>query len=230
MRLKSMPPALSNKFRFASQDNDEVNTVVSKSLGQIVGHFGAHVAASALSILEHLASSEEGLVREAAAEALSIAGSTFSPYELENLFVPIIHRLANAVEFYCSRMTATRLFAGAYPRLASPTVQKDLRLLFAALCLDETPLVRRAAMLNLARLAPSLSSSIVASEVVPFLKSAAQDDIDSMRLLAVEPLSVVGQRLEVDDYKTLIVPILEALSDDVSWRVRVQFSKSIPDM
>lgn len=61
--------------------------------------------------------------------------------------MPMIKRLGSG-EWFTSRASASGLFHFAYEH-ASSTTQSELRKLFASLCNDETPMVKRAAAANL---------------------------------------------------------------------------------
>lgn len=67
--------------------------------------------------------------------------------DVASKFVPLLKRLANG-DWFTTRVSATGLFAAAYPLVSDP-LQTELRSLFNNLCNDDTPMVRKAAFTHL---------------------------------------------------------------------------------
>lgn len=82
-------------------------------------------------------------------------------------------RLAQG-EWFTSRVSACGLFAVAYPR-ATPAQRTELRSLFATLCHDETPMVRRAAAQKLGPFAAVLEHDAVSRELLPLFTDLTTD-------------------------------------------------------
>ena len=69
----------------------------------------------------------------------------------------LVLRLAQG-DWFTSKISACGLFAVAYGRLPPPT-KADIRSTFAALCREDTPMVRRAAASNLGKLATAVHNA-----------------------------------------------------------------------
>lgn len=84
-----------------------------------------------------------------------------------------LQRLAQG-EWFTSRVSACGLFAVAYPR-AALAQQTELRQLYAQLCHDETPMVRRAAAHKLGPFAAVLERDAVSRELLPLFTDLTSD-------------------------------------------------------
>lgn len=93
-----------------------------------------------LSLLEKLAKSDETVVREQAASSLAQATNDFDENDVQNIFVPLVLRLAQS-EWFPGRASACLLFNPAYAKAGSH--KEKLRKKFLSLCAEDTPLVRR---------------------------------------------------------------------------------------
>jgi serine/threonine-protein phosphatase 2A regulatory subunit A len=159
----------------SSDDEDEVLLALAEELGRgfdeyIGGPEHAHVL---LPPLEHLSTVEETLVRDKvrsmrphgyrafrataaytratgsfacffqATESLTKISGVLSQAQMEQYFIPLLKRLS-AGEWFTARTSSAALYPPAYPKV-SPTIQDELRRSYAALCSDDTPMVRRAA-------------------------------------------------------------------------------------
>lgn len=131
----------------------------------------------------------------------------------------MIERLATG-DWFTSRSSAAGLFASAYQKSDTANREK-LRTLFQGLCNDDTPMVRRAAASNLAKLIAEMETDIVLEEAIPQLQTLSEDDQDSVRLLTVEALIAVAKALgSEEETRRRALPILKTLYADKSWRVR----------
>ena len=138
--------------------------------------------------------------------------------DLASKFLPILKRLANG-DWFTTRVSATGLFASAYPLLPD-ALQSELRSLFNNLCNDDTPMVRKAAFTQLGPYALTLQRSFLKSDVYPIVKAVAVDDMDSMRMYAIDACASLVSIVDLNDYSTVLLPIIDGLQDDASWRVR----------
>ena len=94
-----------------------------------------------LPLLESLAKQDETVVREQATRSLTIISEQLSDAEIQNVFTPLVIRLAQS-EWFTGRVSSVVLFQHAYQRA---NVQKErLRRKFIELCQDDTPMIRRA--------------------------------------------------------------------------------------
>jgi serine/threonine-protein phosphatase 2A regulatory subunit A len=55
----------------------------------------------------------------------------------------------------------------------------------------------------------------------------AQDEQDSVRLLAVENCVAVAALLSADENSTLVLPVVRACTQDKSWRVRYMVAEQL---
>ena len=93
-----------------------------------------------LNLLETLAKSDETVVREQATKSLTKICQNLSDEELQNVFCPLVIRLAQA-EWFTGRVSACSLFYHAYSR--SNAQKERLRKKFMELCQEDTPMIRR---------------------------------------------------------------------------------------
>ena len=68
-----------------------------------------------LPLLERLAKCDETVVREQAIKSLTEISNALSDQEMQNVFCPLVIRLAQA-EFFTGRVSSCGLFFHAYPR------------------------------------------------------------------------------------------------------------------
>lgn len=215
---------------YLEQDNDEAHTVIAKALGDFTELVGgsAHVACL-LPLLEKLCGEEETTVRDAAVESLVKLVPKLPRADVAAKFVPLLKRLANG-DWFTTRVSATGLFTVCYP-LVSEALQTELRSLFNNLCNDDTPMVRKAAFTQLGRVAGVLQKQFFKTDVYPLIKAVAADDMDNMRQFAIHACAALAKGpLENGEYAASILPIVEALADDQSWRVRQELALQFPDL
>lgn len=82
------------------------------------------------------------------------------------------------------------------------------------------PQVRRAAASKLGEFAKVVEVEFLKSDLIPMFVQLAQDDQDSVRLLAVEACVSIAQLLQQEDVEQLVMPTLRQCVSDSSWRVR----------
>lgn len=78
-----------------------------------------------------------------AAESINKMVVLLSQSDIDTHFIPLLKRLSQG-DWFTSRTSACALYATAYPK-ASTSAQSEMRKMFADLCHDDTPMVRRAA-------------------------------------------------------------------------------------
>jgi serine/threonine-protein phosphatase 2A regulatory subunit A len=129
------------------------------------------------------------------------------------------------------RLTCDLLLACFLCQLVSDPLQTELRSLFNNLCNDDTPMVRKAAFTHLGKFASSLQKSYFKTDVYPLIKTISADDMDNMRMFAIHSCAaLVKGPLESGEYASSILPIIESLTDDQSWRVRQELSNQYPEL
>lgn len=80
--------------------------------------------------------------------------------------------------------------------------------------------MRRAAASKLGEFAQVVEVEFLKSDLIPMFVQLAQDDQDSVRLLAVEACVSIAQLLQQEDVEQLVMPTLRQCVSDSSWRVR----------
>lgn len=217
-------------------DEDEVLLALADEIGNLAQYIGgprhAHLL---LGPLESLAAVEETLVRdkvsrdpllssslshtyEQAAESINRVCTQLSPQQVEEFYNPLVKRLSSG-DWFTSRTSSTALYASAYPK-TSASQQDDLRRSFAALCTDETPMVRRAAAKEFGGFAKTVPKQQLIAELVPVFRKLSSDDQDSVRLLTVEALITMAEALNDDECQNYLGATMKSMVADKSWRVR----------
>jgi hypothetical protein len=134
-----------------TDDEDEVLLALANSLGKLIPLVGggSH-AQSLLPPLELLLTVEENSVRDAATESTMLVAAALPEETFVDKYAPMLTRLARK-EWFTARISSAGLIADAYPRL-TPIQQKEHLSLFAELCQDDTPMVRRVAAQSLGKM------------------------------------------------------------------------------
>ncbi|KAG6857573.1 hypothetical protein H0H87_000172 [Tephrocybe sp. NHM501043] len=201
-------------------DEDEVLLALAEELGRnfeeyIGGKEHAHVL---LGPLENLSALEETLVRDKAAESITKVAAVLSQAQIEEYYIPLVKRLSQG-EWFTSRTSSAALYAAVYAKV-SPAIQDDLRKGFTALGADDTPMVRRAAAKSLSALLTHFAQNHLISDGLPIYRRLQSDDQDSVRLMTVEDLIVLAQRLPPAEVKEQLLKQIRHSIGDKSWRVR----------
>jgi len=212
-------------LEYSDQDNDEALTAIADQLGDLAEVIGGstHVPAL-LPLLEKLAGEEECVVRNAAVRSLVKLVQPVQKADVATKFVPLIRRLANG-DWFTTRVSACGLFSCCYP-FVEAQLQEELRSLFNTLCQDDTPMVRKAAYQNLGEFASNIQRQFFKTDIVPILKALSTDDMDSMRIYTIECCAILSKKgtcADPNDFAQILMPLIDALQDDSSWRVRKSF-------
>ena len=150
---------------------------------------------------------------------------TLSDSDLSTLFIPIVMKLSTA-ENFSSRVSACGLFAAAYPR--SGALKEKLRSKFLELSHEDTPMVRRAAVIEMGKFARVLEKNFVVSDLIPDFRGLAQDEQDQVRTLCIDSLIEVAKLLSKEENKLHTLPLILVVGDDKSWKVRYHFALKFP--
>jgi serine/threonine-protein phosphatase 2A regulatory subunit A len=135
-----------------------------------------------------------------------------------------------AADWFTARVSVCGLFAVTYPR-AAPDAREVLRTLFKELSRDETPMVRRAAALNIGPLAAAMEAPDVQQYLVPLLCALLNDDQESVRKLALESVSELAKALAAGAGTGDVLDACgSTVMRDNSWRVRHAVTSRLPDM
>jgi len=129
-------------------DEDEVLVAIASSLGKLIEHVGGPSHAQALlPPLELLLSVEENTVRDAAAISAQAVADVLTNDVFQEMYATMIGRLAT-MEWFTARISAASLIAASYNRMTVAQQNEHVKY-FAALCRDDTPMVRRIASQHL---------------------------------------------------------------------------------
>mmetsp|Transcript_51669 Transcript_51669/g.124265 ORF Transcript_51669/g.124265 Transcript_51669/m.124265 type:complete len:582 (-) Transcript_51669:224-1969(-) len=214
-------------------DEDEVLIALADELGNFVEYVGGPPhAATLLQPLELLSTVEETLVRDKAVESLRKVARQLSREHLLEHVLPLTKRLAQG-DWFTSRISACALVAVAYEALPDAT-RAEIRALFAQLCRDDTPMVRRAASANLAKLAAAMfeagEQASLKQDLLPLFSALSTDEQDSVRLMGVENCAAMGKLLSQADNRAVLLPVIRAVAQDKSWRVRYVVAEHICEL
>lgn len=212
-------------LEYSNKDNDEALTAIASQLGDFAEVIGGKSNVPALlPLLEKLAGEEECVVRIAAVSSLNKLIPNLEKGDIATKFVPLIRRLANG-DWFTTRVSACGLFPHVYAYVPEQ-LQEELRSLFSNLCSDDTPMVRKAAYQNLGSFASKIQRPFFKSDVAPILKALSTDDMDSMRIYTIECCSALTKTCDPADFTATLLPTIDAMQDDASWRVRRSFCEN----
>ncbi|CAG2063386.1 unnamed protein product, partial [Timema podura] len=91
-------------------------------------------------------------------------------------------------------------------------------------------MVRRAAASKLGEFARVVEVEYLKSDLIPMFVNLAQDEQDSVRLLAVEACVSIASLLQQDDVEQLVMPTLRQCAGDTSWRVRYMVADKFTEL
>jgi len=206
-------------------DDDEVLLVMADQLGSFVPQVGGGKhAASLLAPLEALATVEEAAVREKAVQGMIAVAKEMSDGHIQDSFLSLLKSLAQK-DWFTSRIAACALFAAAYPRVSTGS-KSELRGMFAELCRDDTPMVRRAAAAAITDFVAVVEPEHVKSELIPLFTALAEDEQDGVRLLVVPIGIAIAKSIGPDAAKSSVAPVCLTLAQDKAWRVRWSVANS----
>eukprot|EP00536_Pseudo-nitzschia_multiseries_P001801 jgi/Psemu1/235063/estExt_Genewise1.C_230120 len=225
-----------------TDDEDEVLLALANSLGKLIPLVGGgNHAQSILPPLELLLTVEENTVRDAATASTVLVADALPDETFREKYSSMLIRLARK-EWFTARISSAGLIAKAYPRLTS-SQQEEFVTLFAELCKDDTPMVRRVAAQSLGIMVENVvratgrksleEGGIVTTTLIPLYETlSSNEQPDSVRLQTTENCVVFGRVMGTlvsegsvlrDNERALIqrlLPLIVATIDDRSWRVR----------
>jgi serine/threonine-protein phosphatase 2A regulatory subunit A len=140
-------------------DEDEVLLALATSLGKMIGQVGGESHAhTLLPPLELLLMVEEITVRDAASASTQIIADSLPDETFQNQYEAMLKRLATK-EWFTARISSASLMAKAYPKLTSTQQEEHIKL-FAQLCQDDTPMVRRVAAQHLGEMLENVVQAV----------------------------------------------------------------------
>lgn len=210
-------------------DEDEVLLALAEQLGEMVPEVGgAEYAYTLLESLDRLSQVEETIVRDKAIESINKLIETQNVNQIELHFLPLLKKLACG-DWFTSRTSSCGLFASCYSRV-NPSQQIELRNTFKQLAQDDTPMVRRAAISKMGELVKVMELDSIMTDIVPLFQALAEDDQDSVRLLAAECVKPLAETLPEGERVTILWQHIHTFIEDKSWRVRYIFADNIVDL
>mmetsp|Transcript_30059 Transcript_30059/g.40710 ORF Transcript_30059/g.40710 Transcript_30059/m.40710 type:complete len:539 (+) Transcript_30059:52-1668(+) len=203
------------------KEDDEVLFAIAEELGSLWEL--NPIKTAFLPLLESLAKMDETVVREQAAKSLTTISEQLSDAEMQNVFAPLVIRLAQG-EWFTGRVSSCHLFYPAYSR--SNAQKEKLRKKFIELCQEDTPMIRRACAAKLGPFCTMLEKSHVLQEILPIFRQLSQDEQDTIRVLCLESLIHIAAHLSKEENQVHTLGILLAAGEDKSWKVRLAFAKN----
>lgn len=174
--------------------------------------------------LEYLAGKEETVIRDQAIQSLSQIVKKQPQLGPEHL-VPAVNRLATQNDFFTSRVSACALVPVVY-KYANHDQKPALRKLFSALCLDDTPMVRRAAANKLRDLITVCDPQDVLADMIAVYRQLSQEDTqDTIRVACVHTTLIIAGMLSDEDNRQHTLFVVKDATEDRSWRVRLTVAK-----
>lgn len=213
-------------IEYCEFENDETRAALARHVNSLIDSLGGGPNGSALlPILTRLCEEEEAVVREAAAESLAKLIPQLPRPEVAGTIFALIKKYC-ADEYFAPRQSACHLLAPSLPALDA-TQQAEAKQLYKNLCSDECQLVRKAALVQLPEMCRVMSFQ---SELHPLLKAAAAEDLDGMRVTAVDTCATLVSLIDAADYANLLLPLIEGFAEDSSWKSRLQLAMKSPQM
>ena len=197
-------------------DNDEVLLAIAGKLGDLSKYVGSGSSlVCLLPPLNTLAANENSIVRERAVCSLNLIAEKLSSSDIKEHYLPMLTTLATN-DWYSARIASCSLFSIIFPKMGLEA-QSELIKLFVELGKDDTPMVRRAAAVNIG----SMCSIVSNADLGRLLELLSTDEHDSVRQMTLESIAKV-----IGKYKDLI-QLVKKLAKDKSWRVRYTLVEKI---
>lgn len=206
-------------------DDDEILIVIcdwlshTGVLGKLIG--GGDHYPTLFPLLYQLVSTDELNVRT---HAISVTQNVIRQLSEQQTLQFIEQQLTqlSTNDWFTARMSATYMYSLLYTKcVKNEAVCSNMRKMYVKLCNDDTPMVRRKAVENLAQLIDTIADYIlIKDELLPVLAKLCKDEQDSVRLLCIEPLIHILKYITKQEKITRILPKFIDFSHDKSWRVR----------
>ena len=203
-------------------DDDEILLIVSEQLGECAAEVfnNGEGAVCLLEPLEQLAAVEETVVRDAAVEATCKVVDSLPDSAAQGPPTEMVLRLATG-DWFTKKVSACGMVASAYGRATAEGKQELLDMYVTNLCVDDAPMVRRAAAKQLGAVASKVGANQVLAKIMPAYEKLCVKDTDSVRILAMSQTSTLAGLLEDDNSrKETLLRIIDDCHKDRSWRVR----------
>ena len=196
------------------------------------GSNGSHSPRSSISvflnIMESLCSHVDPKVSEEAADAVRVILSETDDMDvMRGCFAPFVMRLA-AMEWTAPRSSAACLLHDIYASSPTPAEKEKVLLMYQSLCADPNIVVKRAATSSLHNWVRVLPPHQVVDVILPLVQQIAKvDKHDTLRIALISQIAGVAGSLSVDTAQQHLLPVVLALCQDDSWRVRYVVAQHI---
>jgi len=111
--VEQLIPYINQLIMQPPREDDEVLFAIAEEIGKIYHMIGDKTIF--LPLLEHLAETDETVVREEAVKSLTEISSSLTDAEMQNVFSPLVIRLAQS-DGFVGRVSSCALFIVAYKR------------------------------------------------------------------------------------------------------------------
>lgn len=210
-------------------DDDDILVVLAEALVLFPPFLGGDAYLPVLlEPLETLASVEEVAVRDKAVAGLSTVIGLLSDTQAVRSGLPVFRHLVSS-EWFTSRVSACHVFLPLYQRLPD-ALRKEMRAAFAQLCVDESPIVRRAACTRLVPVLAVVTPQQALADFTGAFVRLTKDEQDSVRLLSVSVCVAMANVCRPLSQVQRVLPTVFALCTDRSWRVRFMAADKFPDL
>jgi len=210
----------------SADENDVVLGATAEKLGSLVNAVGGtEYAHTLIKPLEDLLMLDEGTVRDKAMSSIVTVLSQMPTKHVAEFGIQLVSRLATN-DWFAARVSACNLL----PDISARAYSDDLLKLFLDLCDDDTPMVRRAAMIALGKIAKSVPSAKL-RDLLDALRRLARDDQDSVRIMTIQTAMTLAKEVLSNPQECFnaLFPEIRSCVDDPSWRVRVTVAETIFD-
>lgn len=180
-----------------------------------------------LPILEHLAGSDETLVRDQAVISLIELAGNLPDYQIIHSFINTLFKLANSKQFQ-GKLAACKLFCIAYPRAGG--FKDKIRNKLIEFCQDEVVIIRKAAVNELLNLVDMLDKANIVNEILQIVQKIVQDEQEDIRIVALGFIKKFCVVLGKEEAKTMAFPLLVNLQEDSGWKVRCAVAKELSEI
>ncbi|KAJ6242248.1 protein phosphatase 2 (formerly 2a) [Anaeramoeba flamelloides] len=206
-----------------SEDEEiEILITLAKELGDFEIYVGGtEYVTTLLPTLISLSSFEETSLRVQVITSIEKLTKNFTPLQFEKIVFPYFQKLAKK-KWFTTRSSACGLLSILYSQL-DETHKAQLRKFWSAFCRDSDVIVRKSASKVFKKMLPLLEPDLVKNFAIPLFIDLSNDSQDSIRILAASNSLSFSQNLNEIDIIHDIVPVIQTLSIDKSWR----FSKPI---
>jgi len=210
-----------------TDDDDEVLLIIAEKLGELHAYVGGpeHLYVL-LEPLQLLAMVEESNVRAATVASLEAIAAAMPDDQLAKRYIPFVLDLA-VKDWFTARISASALFAGVYKRVPEQA-QRNWRSFFLRLCMDESPIVRRSALLHMGAVSQQVQPQEVVSEFLGVFKALSDDQQDSVRIQVVPNCVTIALAVPREQQLAIVLPAVLSIAADKSWRVRWSLAAQFP--